>query len=392
MGCTCSSKSIEQPAAKSVELPTTGYSFISPYIEDYSRRILGSYFGEPGRYEGLISQERPIPIEGTAQLSDLERQAATGAGGLERFAGYTPEGINYLRDAGALARDPMAAAQARFNPFEDTVVQQSIDDITKAYQQKDIGIRDDAYRAGAYGGSRGRLAQAENQTALGRGLLDAVSGIRRQGFQDAQSQVGQNITQLQNIGTGISGLGGAGQQQAIGRIGAMSTQGGIGRGIEQADLSRRFRAADVLADEPFTRLQRGQQLLAGMPSGGISGGTGAQIYQPQVYQQPSLLSQVAGAAGAIGTAAAGIGGAMPSGGSGGGSGSDIELKENIRRVGDYDDNLGWYEWDWNDKAKEIGIEAEPTAGFLAQEVLEVEPEAVSIKDGYYAVDFAWLMQ
>ena len=54
MGCTCSSKSIEQPAAKSVELPTTGYSFISPYIEDYSRRILGSYFGEPGRYEGLI--------------------------------------------------------------------------------------------------------------------------------------------------------------------------------------------------------------------------------------------------------------------------------------------------------------------------------------------------
>ena len=384
MGCTCESKSIEQPAARAVELPTTGYSFISPYIEDYSRRLLGAYFGEPGEYEGLISQERPIPIEGTAQLSDLERQAAEQAGQLGQFATYTPEGINYLRDAGALARDPMAAAQARFNPFEDAVVQQSIDDITKAFQQKDIGIRDAAVRSGAFGSSRGRLAQDENQAALGRGLLEAVGGIRRQGFQDAQSRVGENISQLQNIGTGISGLGGAGQQQAIGRIGAMATQGGIGRGIEQADLSRRFRAADVLADEPFTRLQRGQQLLAGMPAGGISGGTGAQIYQPQVFQQPSLLSQVAGAAGAIGTAAGGIGQAMAA--------SDIELKENIRRVGDYDDNLGWYEWDWNDKAKEIGIEAEPTAGFLAQEVLEVEPEAVSIKDGYYAVDYARLMQ
>ena len=384
MGCTCESKSIEQPAARAVELPTTGYSFISPYIEDYSRRLLGAYFGEPGEYEGLISQERPIPIEGTAQLSDLERQAAEQAGQLGQFATYTPEGINYLRDAGALARDPMAAAQARFNPFEDAVVQQSIDDITKAFQQKDIGIRDAAVRSGAFGSSRGRLAQDENQAALGRGLLEAVGGIRRQGFQDAQSQVGQNISQLQNIGTGISGLGGAGQQQAIGRIGAMATQGGIGRGIEQADLSRRFRAADVLADEPFTRLQRGQQLLAGMPAGGISGGTGAQIYQPQVFQQPSLLSQVAGAAGAIGTAAGGIGQAMAA--------SDIELKENIRRVGDYDDNLGWYEWDWNDKAKEIGIEAEPTAGFLAQEVLEVEPEAVTVKDGYYAVDYARLMQ
>ena len=375
MGCTCEQKQQEGPPAKAVELPTTGYSFISPYIEDYSRRILGSYFGEPGQYEGLISQERPIPIEGTAQLSDLERQAATGAGGLERFAGYTPEGINYLRDAGALARDPMAAAQARFNPYEDAVVQQSIDDITKAYQQQDIGIRDDAYRAGAYGGSRGRLAQAENQTALGRGLLDAVSGIRRQGFQDAQSQVGQNISQLSNIGSGISNLAGAGQQQAIGRKGAMATQGAAGRGIEQADMSRRFRAADKLADEPFNRLQRGQQLLAGMPAGGVSGGTGAQIYQPQVFTQPSPLSQAAG----VGSM---IAGAM----------SDVELKENIRRVGDYDDSLGWYEWDWNNKAKEIGIEAEPTTGFLAQEVLEVEPEAVTVKDGYYAVDYARLMK
>ena len=377
MGCTCEQKQQEGPPAKAVELPTTGYSFISPYIEDYSRRLLGAYFGEPGQYEGLISQERPIPIEGTAQLSDLERQAAASAGDLERFAGYTPEGINYLRDAGALARDPMAAAQARFNPFEDAVVQQSIDDITKAYQQKDIGIRDDAYRAGAFGGSRARLAQAENQTALGRGLLDAVSGIRRQGFQDAQAQVGQNISQLSNIGSGISNLAGAGQQQAIGRIGAMATQGAAARGIEQADMSRRFRAADKLADEPFNRLQRGQQLLAGMPAGGVSGGTGAQIYQPQVFTQPSPLSQAAG----LGSMIAGAVGA-----------SDVELKENIRRIGDYDNNLGWYEWDWNDKAKEIGIEAEPTAGFLAQEVLEVEPEAVTIKDGYYAVDYARLMK
>ena len=377
MGCTCEQKQTEGPPAKAVELPTTGYSFVSPYIEDYSRRLLGAYFGSPGEYEGLISQERPIPIEGTAQLSDLERQAAEQAEQLGQFATYTPEGINYLRDAGALARDPMAAAQTRFNPFEDAVVQQSIDDITKAFQQKDIGLRDAAVRSGAFGGERGRLAQAENQTALGRGLLDAVSGIRRQGFQDAQSQVGQNISQLANIGTGISGLGGAGQAQAINRIGALSGQGGISRGIDQADLSRRFRAADVLADEPFTRLQRGQQLLAGMPAGGISGGTGAQIYQPQVFTRPSPLSQAAGLASAAAGAVA-----M----------SDVELKENIRRVGDYDNNLGWYEWDWNNKAKEIGIEAEPTAGFLAQEVLEVEPEAVTIKDGYYAVDYARLMK
>ena len=54
-------------------------------------------------------------------------------------------------------------------------------------------------------------------------------------------------------------------------------------------------------------MQRGQQLLAGMPLGGISGGTGAQIYQPQAFSQPSLLAQIAGAT----ATAAGIKGLMP---------------------------------------------------------------------------------
>ena len=48
-------------------------------------------------YEGLISQERPIPIEGTAQLSDLERQAAETTGDLGQFASFTPESINYYK-------------------------------------------------------------------------------------------------------------------------------------------------------------------------------------------------------------------------------------------------------------------------------------------------------
>jgi hypothetical protein len=165
------------------------------------------------------------------------------------------------------------------------------------------------------------------------------------------------------------------------QVGTLERLGATGRGIDQAGLTRRFRAADVMADEPFARLQRGQQLLAGMPIGGISGGTGSQLYQPQTFQMPSPISQAAGLA-AQGVGMAGAAGAF---------GSDIELKENIRRVGDYDDELGWYEWDWNEEAKNLGIDAEPTAGFLAQEVLEVDPHAVTVKDGYYAVDYERLM-
>ena len=61
-----SSKTKEGPAPEIISAPQTGYSFVSPYIEDYSRRLLASYFGAPGEYEGLISRPRDIPIEQTA--------------------------------------------------------------------------------------------------------------------------------------------------------------------------------------------------------------------------------------------------------------------------------------------------------------------------------------
>ena len=62
----------------------------------------------------------------------------------------------------------------------------------------------------------------------------------------------------------------------------------------------------------------------------------------------------------------------------------MELKENIRRVGDYDNNLGWYEWDWNDKAKEIGVEVgdapgiRVTVGFTIRVEIGVGDSLVSL--------------
>ena len=73
MGCTCKKPKVTKVKAEQLDLPETGYQFIDPYAEDISRRILSAYFGSPGEYEGLIAQERDIPIEGTADLTDLER-------------------------------------------------------------------------------------------------------------------------------------------------------------------------------------------------------------------------------------------------------------------------------------------------------------------------------
>jgi hypothetical protein len=84
---TFSSKTIEGPPADVITTPQTGYSMISPYMEDYSRRLLGSYFGSPGEYEGLISRPRDIPIEQTAGLTPLQIQARQQAGQLGNYQG-----------------------------------------------------------------------------------------------------------------------------------------------------------------------------------------------------------------------------------------------------------------------------------------------------------------
>jgi len=69
--------------------------------------------------------------------------------------------------------------------------------------------------------------------------------------------------------------------------------------------------------------------------------------------------------------------------------SDARLKDNVTHIGK-DKGYNVYTWEWNDKAKELGINS-PTVGVMAQEVLETNPDAVSVgKNGYYQVNYGAL--
>ncbi len=446
----CLSKTKTAPPAEVITTPQTGYSFVSPYMEDYSRRLLSSYFGAPGEYEGLISRPRDIPIEQTAGLTPLQIQARQQAGRMGEYQPYLTEAgrlfgrqeraldeaYGYLPGAreavtgglGALQRAEQTAmgttgmydpsmAQNFFNPYEDQVVQQTLEDIGRQSAQQDIGLRDRAISAGAFGGSRGRITQEELARQTGRGAAEAVSGIRSAGFGQAQQQAQQAFEQQRGaqqglatmqagvggqqaqlgqalgglgqlaagmggqfgqIGGGLAGLGQQSQQQLGNQVNLLNQLGQQGQATQQAALSRQFAGAQQIAQEPLQRLLTGQQLLAGSPMGGISGGTGTSAYQRGVYQQPSALGQ---AVGAFGTIASGIGAIK----------SDADLKENIKKIGELEPGVGWYTWDWNDKGKALGAESEPAEGVLAQEVLEVKPDAVIVQDGYYAVDYSKVM-
>ena len=70
--------------------------------------------------------------------------------------------------------------------------------------------------------------------------------------------------------------------------------------------------------------------------------------------------------------------------------SDQRLKENIKAIGKSENGHNLYAWDWNDKAKELGVN-DPTIGVLAQEVKKYMPEAViTDENGYYRVNYGVL--
>jgi hypothetical protein len=68
--------------------------------------------------------------------------------------------------------------------------------------------------------------------------------------------------------------------------------------------------------------------------------------------------------------------------------SDFRLKTNIVATGNMIGELKEYTWEWNDLAKYIGIDGNPTKGVMAQEALEMYPQHVHFdeKIGYFRVD------
>lgn len=70
------------------------------------------------------------------------------------------------------------------------------------------------------------------------------------------------------------------------------------------------------------------------------------------------------------------------------SNSDKKLKTNIRKVGQLASGLNTYFWDWTEEAKKL-VGNQMTFGVIAQEAIEVFPEAISTgSNGYLQVDYA----
>tara|TARA_R100001086_G_C11843231_1_gene259583 strand:- start:751 stop:1743 length:993 start_codon:yes stop_codon:yes gene_type:complete len=223
--------------------PVTRVSTEDPFAARMRRDFLESAFD-------LAATPTPIAKQQIAGFDPLEQQARQAAGGLAQFQPFIQQAAGFFGPQGA--RD-------FYNPYEDAVVQQTISDLTERADVQGVRDRADAVRAGAFGGSRGRLMESERERALGRGLAEAIGGIRSRGFEGARAAA-------QTAGTGLSRLATTGQQGIINQINALTGLGALGRGIQQAGFDATFDAAQRAALEPRQRLQTLQGMLGMLPT------------------------------------------------------------------------------------------------------------------------------
>ena len=172
------------------------------------------------------------------------------------------------------------AYQQFMSPYQQQVMDTTLTEFDRQQTIGQQGLRDQAYTAGAYGGGREGVMQAEymNQGAMNRAGLQAQ--LLNQGFMQSQQAATQDLAARQGLGQ---------YQQALGQA---------DQGFAQAGLDAQTLAAREAEFEPFTRLGLVGQQLAQIQPGAFP--TTTIGYQQSAAPSSPMASFLGGAAGAGG--------------------------------------------------------------------------------------------
>jgi hypothetical protein len=219
-----------------------------------------------GSLESGLSQQEMISRGATGdfgrRLAGVGRMALGSTG---EFGGRLGESENLLR--GTVGGYDQGLTGQFYNPFEQQVVQQTISDILEQGDKAEVAARaQDIARGGESAfGSRARLGAAERREALGRGLGEAVSGIRAGGFGEAQrlglGEFARQRAAERAASTGLANLAGS-------RLASQQQLGGTLRGLSTDQLAAQQNLASGLGSIGTQRMAGQQQLASSL--GGLS--------------------------------------------------------------------------------------------------------------------------
>jgi hypothetical protein len=239
-------------------------SWAGPYVTEM--------LGRGQALAGLPYQAYMGPL--TAGESALQTQAFQGLGALQTPTAaqttYDPMSFTGAGYATPTAAQAAAGETGAYTPASGNVLQQYMTPYLQgaldpqyaaAQRQSDIAtqkLQSQFGKAGAYGGSRQGVAEAELQ----RGLLDRMAGITGTGYQQAFEQAQRQFNEEQR-----RQMDAAAQAQRYGLdvLREQQTGGAAQRGIESQGIAADIAQFEQERDYPFKNVQFMQSLLQGQP-------------------------------------------------------------------------------------------------------------------------------
>ena len=244
-------------------------SSLSPWAGPYVTEMLGR--GQALASMPYTAYEGPL----TAGPSELQTQAFQGLGALN-----IPTAAQTTYDPASFTA--AGAAQQYMSPYLQAALEPQIAEAQRQAEIQRVQTAGRLGRAGAYGGGRQAIMEAEGQRNLLRNLAD----ITGRGYQTAFEQAQQQFNEEQARQMAAAGQA---QQYGLQALGAQQTGGGLQRGIEQEGITADIAQFEQERDFPYRQTQYMQSLLQGLP---IS----TQAYQ---YTQPTAFQSFTGGAGSI---------------------------------------------------------------------------------------------
>ena len=240
-------------------LGTTGGTSMSG-LADWASPYITNYLGQAQALGSAPYQTYQGPL--TAGESGLQTQAFQGIGGLTvpNQGQYNPVGSTF----------DSTQAQAYMNPY----LQQALDpQLEEARRQSQITQMQNAAKmtqAGAFGGSRQAILDAENQRNLGTTL----SNITGQGYASAYDKAMQQFNadqqrKVQEAQFGADfGLKGLGAERDI--LNQQLGAGAVQRGITSEGIAADLGEFNTQRDFPYKQVQFQRDMISGLPTGSVT--------------------------------------------------------------------------------------------------------------------------
>ena len=223
------------------ELPEFLEAAAKPYLTELTTAVGGLKGADLSKVYG------PQFVAGQDPLSKQAVQIATGAQGL---GSYQP----FLQTAAATT-GPQAYQQF-MSPYQRDVISTALEDFDIQAQKGFGQIGQTAFQAGAFGGGRQGVAEAEYAAASNRNRAALQAQLLQQGFGQAQQAAQQQFANQMNLAQASPAL--AGQQ-----ISGLQTLGGAAQAQQQAQLGAQQQLAQAQLQQP---LQAAQALGGGITS------------------------------------------------------------------------------------------------------------------------------